>query len=304
MGSGQQGWEEGRLWNIFPITSGMLLHCLQPCLADSGFPGLVPRGNKSRSCSHPRPPRGTNLNQELLEPKEGAGATGKPATCWSCWIFPHCAFLLMLDPCAQPDSRLWERGISVACSEIQLLSIHPNHHAGLWKVPFVDGFQLRFLISSHQRMQTASSSTFPSAALALCFTPVLSSLAQCPVASIWGLFLEWTWDCLEPLQKNSGHSFDHGADKLNSVLTFMNYLPWENNWDFAHGQQSLQHFFGMAWKRDAQDIWRVLVAVLAKLVWGVAVFWSNLFFGGKAELLTFEFRGIFKLGVDFSYGKF
>lgn len=113
MGSGQQGWEEGRLWNIFPITSGMLLHCLQPRLADSGFPGLVPRGNKSRSCSHPRPLRGTNLNQELLEPKEGAGATGKPATCWSCWIFPHCAFLLMLDPCAQPDSRLWEREESV-----------------------------------------------------------------------------------------------------------------------------------------------------------------------------------------------
>lgn len=247
MGSGQEGWEGGRLWNTFPVTSGMLLHCLQPCWADSGFPGLVPHHNKSRSCSHPRPPRGTNLNQEISEPKEGAGAmswaTGKPATCWSSLDFPSLCFWLMLDPCAQPDSWLWEREQSVLPAEKSNCFQFTQTTMLDSEVPFLDGFQLRFLISSHQRMQTKGSSTFHSAALVLCFTPVLSSLAQCPLASIWGLFLEWTWDCLEPLQKTRA-TLDHVANKHKFVLPFMNYLAWESNWDFAHGQQRFQYFFG------------------------------------------------------------
>lgn len=147
-----------RLWNIFPTTSGMLLHCLQPHLADSGFPGLVPHHNKSRSCSHPCPPRGTNLNQELLGKKRS----------WSC-VLSHrkCShvlelagfslilcFLLMLDPCAQPDSWLWETETSLLPAQksncFQFTQTTTLGSAG----PSVDDFQLKFPISGHQRMQT------------------------------------------------------------------------------------------------------------------------------------------------------
>lgn len=137
MDPGQEG--EERLWNIFPITSGMLLHCWQPSLAGSGFPGLVPHHNKSRSCSHPRPPRGANLNQELLEPKKGTGAvswgTAKPATCWSSLDFPSLCFCSWWIP-VPSLTHGFGKGRNQHCLLRNPTAFNsPKPHAGLWS-PF------------------------------------------------------------------------------------------------------------------------------------------------------------------------
>lgn len=214
MDSGQEGWEAERLlissltrpivpfqqqgrqmWNIFPIASGVLLHCLQPRLADSRFPVLVPHHNKSRSCSHPCPPRGTNLHRSfrakernwsrVLSHRKGSHVLKLPG-------FSFLVLLFVLDPCAQPDSWLWEREKPVLPAEKSNCFQFTQTTMLDSQAPCVGDFQLKFPISSHQRVQTTNSSRFHSVVLALCFTPILSSLAQCPLASIWGLFLEGT----------------------------------------------------------------------------------------------------------------